>query len=455
MTSTPLDRNLETQVDPQQEYRALIRSLKYTQGFGLLFVQCSPAEGKRLIAKVKKDLPQRSIEVLSLTGPIETLYDKVDALYQNKPIEVLFVQGIEHSLYDYEKNRFWSDEAQKLHYSETGVPRLLQHLNLSRERFRESFAFHFVFLVPHFALKYLTRRAPDFFDWRSGVLEFATEREQLRQETAQATIERFLKDNPQDLTPEECRKYLLTIQSLLEEPHQSDEYQADLLFEQARLFDIAGDEEAAIVSYDRAIDFKPHNHQAWYNRGIALSNLGRYEEAVVSYGKALDIKPDDHQVWYNRGLALGSLGRYEEAITSYNKAVNTKPDKEEAWHNRGIVLSNLGRSEEALTSYDKALEFKPDRYETWNNRGVALGNLGRYEEEIASYDKVLELKPDCPDAFYNKACCYTLQTNTEAAIANLSRAIALSPGKYREMAKTDSDFDSIRDNEQFNALVAG
>jgi hypothetical protein len=46
-------------------------------------------------------------------------------------------------------------------------------------------------------------------------------------------------------------------------------------------------------------------------------------------------------------------------------------------------------------------------------------------------------------------------TDFEYAIANLSRAIALSPDEYREMAKTDSDFDSIRDNEQFQALISG
>jgi tetratricopeptide (TPR) repeat protein len=387
MTSTPFDRNLEPQVNPQQEYRALVRSLKFTQGFGLLFVQCSPAEGKRLIKRVKKDLPQKQIEVLSLTEPIETLYDKVEALYQNKPIEVLFVQGIEHSLYDYEKNRLWSDDAQRLNYSETGVPRLLQHLNLSRERFRESFLFHFVFLVSPFALKYLTRRAPDFFDWRSGVLAFPTELEQLRKESSQATIERSLKDNPQSLPPEEFRKSVLTIQSLLEEPQQSSEYKAGLLFELTQLFDIAEDEEAVIAGFD--------------------------------------------------------------------KALQNKPDCPETLNNRGVVLGNLGRYEAAITSFDKALQFNPECSETWCNRGIVLGNLGRYEEAITSFDKALQFNPDKDEAWYNKACCYALKVDTKAAIENLSRAIALNPDEYQNMAKTDSDFDSIRHDKRFQALIDG
>jgi tetratricopeptide (TPR) repeat protein len=387
MTSTPLDRNLYVQVNPQKEYRALIRSLKYTQGFGLLFVQCSPAEGERLIAKVQRDLPQKQIEVLSLTKPIETLYDKVDDLYQSKPIDVLFVQGIEHSLYDYEKNRLWDDEAQRWGYSETGVPRLLQHLNLNREKFQENFIFHFVFLVPHFALKYLIRRAPDFFDWNSGVLEFAMDRERLYQESEEAIFERILTDRPLEMTPENCRKSVLKIQALLEEPHQSKEQQVDLLIEQARLFDLTENWEAAITSLSKVLQIKPDEDLAWYNRGIALSNLDRHEEAINSYDKALQLNPDEDLTWYNRGYALDELGRYEEAI--------------------------------------------------------------------ASYDKALTLNPNDPRILYNKACSYALQANLEAAIANLSRAIELSPEKYQEMAKTDSDFNLIRDDERFQALVLG
>jgi tetratricopeptide (TPR) repeat protein len=553
MTSTPLDRNLDAQVDSELEYKALIRSLKYTQGFGLLFVQCSPAEGQRLIARVRKDLLQKHIEVLSLTEPIETLYDKVETLYRNKPIDVLFVQGIEHSLYDYEKNRLWSDEAQRRSYSETGIPRLLQHLNLSRERFYEDFAFHFVFLVSHFVLKYLTRRAPDFFDWRSGVLEFAMDRGQLHQESTRATVEQWQRDNQWDLPPDECRKNLLEIQALIEEPYQTDECKADLFFEQGRLFGILEEYEEAIASYNKALQFKPDDDIAWSNRGIALSRLGHHEEAIASFDKALQFKPDHDSAWYNRGNALGNLGRYEGAIASYDKALQFKPDYVDAWYNQGIALGNLGRYEEAIASYDKVLQFKPDYVDAWNNRGVALdelvcyeeaiasydkalqlnpdkdlvlnnrgnvlSNLGRYkeaiasydkalqlnpyydlawynrgialdelgryeeaiasydkalqlnpyydlawynrgialvtlgnnEEAIASYDKALTLNPNDPRIFYNKACSYALQANPEDAIANLSRAIELSPEQYQDIAKTDSDFDLLRDNERFNS----
>jgi tetratricopeptide (TPR) repeat protein len=211
--------------------------------------------------------------------------------------------------------------------------------------------------------------------------------------------------------------------------------------------------EEAIASYDRAVEIKPDYPNAWYGRGVALGNLGRYEDEIASYDRAVEIKPDYPEAWYNRGVALGNLGRYEEAIASYDRAVEIKPDYPEAWYNRGIALGNLGRYEDEIASYDKAVEIKPDLPDAWYGRGVALGNLGRYEEAIASYDKALQLNPNEPYLYYNKACCYGLQGNVELAIENLQRAISLDV-KCQDMAKTDKDFDRIREDVRFQSLLS-
>ncbi len=76
-----------------------------------------------------------------------------------------------------------------------------------------------------------------------------------------------------------------------------------------------------------------------------------------------------------------------------------------------------------------------------------------YKEAIASYDQALKFKPDYDSAWYNKACSYALQGNIEQAIENLEKAIHLNPDKYQEMAKTDSDFDSLREDERFLVLI--
>ena len=189
--------------------------------------------------------------------------------------------------------------------------------------------------------------------------------------------------------------------------------------------------EEAIASYDKAVEFKPDDHQAWNNRGVALFNLGRYEEAIASFDKVVEFKPDLHEAWNNRGNALDDLGRYEEAIASYDKAVEFNPDKHEAWYNRGVALFNLGRYEEAIAFFDKAVEFKPDFHEAWNNRGVALFNLGRYEEAIASYDKAVEFKPDKHEAWFNRGVALDDLGRYEEAIASWDKAVEFKPDDHQ------------------------
>ncbi|MEG4147112.1 tetratricopeptide repeat protein [Microcoleus sp. Pol12B5] len=510
--------------EPEEEYRDLIRAIKRTKGFSLLFVECSPAEGERWIARVKTDISQQKIEVLRLKESVYDFYNLIEELPNRERINVLFVQGLEYSLYEYEqeKKELGWESKDIYSYSWRGVPPVLINLNQQRERFRDNFKICFVFLLPKFAIDYFIQRAPDFFDWRSSLFKLSMDKELLQLESRQACSERWKQEDYLALTPQERKRELVRIQSLIDEDGQTPEQQAELFYEQGLLYDYAEEYAKAIASYDKALEIKPDLHEAWYNRGIvlrklgrleeaiasynkaleikpdlheawnnrgyalndlgrfedaiasydkalefkpdlqqvawnnrgnALGNLGRLEDAIASYDKALEVKPDYHVAWYNRGNALGNLGRLEDAIASYDKALEVKPDYYEAWYNRGNALCKLGRLEEAIASYDKALEFKPDKDEAWYNRGIALGILGRLEEAIASCDKALEFKPDYHPAFYNKACCYALHSQIDQAIQNLQQAINLNPDKYREMAKTNSDFDSIRSHTRFQALI--
>ncbi|MBE9099313.1 tetratricopeptide repeat protein [filamentous cyanobacterium LEGE 07170] len=215
-----------------------------------------------------------------------------------------------------------------------------------------------------------------------------------------------------------------------------------------------GRKEEAIANYDKAIEIDPDFHYAWNNRGITLADLGRKEEAIDSCDKALELKPDDHLTWIIRGIMLTNLDRKEEAIASYDKSLEIKPDNYTAWSYRGTVLADLGRPEEAIASYDKALEIKRDEATTWVVRGFALERLARYEDAIESYNKSLSLNPEFHQGVYSKACCYALWSKVDEAIEMLQKAIEID-ANYREQAKTDTDFDGIREDAQFRRLVEG
>jgi hypothetical protein len=65
-----------------------------------------------------------------------------------------------------------------------------------------------------------------------------------------------------------------------------------------------------------------------------------------------------------------------------------------------------------------------------------------------------EQKKSCfLSCYYGKACCCSLQGEIGQAIDNLQKAIDIAPRRSRSEAKHNPDFDSIRDDERFRALM--
>jgi tetratricopeptide (TPR) repeat protein len=188
-----------------------------------------------------------------------------------------------------------------------------------------------------------------------------------------------------------------------------------------------GKYEEAIKCYDRAIEIKSNYEQAWYNKGWALGELGKYEEAIKCYDKAIEIKPNYEQAWYNKGVALGKLGKHEEEIKCYDKAIEIKPNYEQAWYNKGVTLGELGKHEEEIKCFDRAIEIKPNYEQAWYNKGVTLGELGKYEEAIKCYDKAIEIKPNDEDAWNNKGWALGKLGKYEEAIKCYDKAIEIKP----------------------------
>jgi tetratricopeptide (TPR) repeat protein len=224
------------------------------------------------------------------------------------------------------------------------------------------------------------------------------------------------------MTPGKLASEALTIVARLD---RSDEPNSKFLNHEAWFF--TGLDFREQGTYKETIEIKPDYSEAWYNRGNALLDLGRYEEAIASYDRAIEIKSDDHQSCCNRGIALGALGRYDEAIASYDQAIEIKPNKHKAWSGRGNALDTLCRYEEAIASYDRAIEINPDDHAAWYNRGNALDDLGRYQEAIASYDQAIKINPDLHEAWSGRGIALRDLGRDEEAIASYDQAIELNP----------------------------
>ncbi|HEY9618391.1 MAG TPA: tetratricopeptide repeat protein [Microcoleaceae cyanobacterium] len=99
-------------------------------------------------------------------------------------------------------------------------------------------------------------------------------------------------------------------------------------------------------------------HRIWCSRGKVLTRQGYYEAALTSFDAALQLQPNDHQSWVFRGVVLMHLKRYKAALASFNQALELVADDREVWIFRGAVLTYLNQSEEATKSYQRALSMQ-------------------------------------------------------------------------------------------------
>jgi tetratricopeptide (TPR) repeat protein len=77
---------------------------------------------------------------------------------------------------------------------------------------------------------------------------------------------------------------------------------------------------------------------------------------------------------------------------------------------------------------------------------------GDYDGVVERGRELIEANPQYPLLFYNLACCESLSGRTADAIEHLRHAAERSE-QLREYAKSDSDFDPIREEPAFKELI--
>jgi hypothetical protein len=83
-----------------------------------------------------------------------------------------------------------------------------------------------------------------------------------------------------------------------------------------------------------------------------------------------------------------------------------------------------------------------------------LYEAGKYAEAADRGGALVEAHPQYAGLFYNLACCESLAGRPIDALGHLGHAIDMSE-RFRSYARDDSDFDPIRDEASFKALIGG
>ena len=216
----------------------------------------------------------------------------------------------------------------------------------------------------------------------------------------------------------------------------------------------------AIEMNQKALALEPTSLDAQFGIAMVYFHHRRFAESR----RALEAILKENSEFYPGYLRLGMIAELgndlEGALKHYRRAAKLKPQDEDSWRNVAGAYRKLGNIEAANKAMLKVIEITSRKLEAslddiivMSCLAEAYARFGSREEANATLRRVLELEPNDGLAVYNCACAYALLGEKPSAMVLLRRAYDSGFRTVGHWAKTDSAFETLREDGDFRQLV--
>jgi serine/threonine protein kinase/Tfp pilus assembly protein PilF len=216
----------------------------------------------------------------------------------------------------------------------------------------------------------------------------------------------------------------------------------------------------ADVASRKALDLEPELPEAHVSRGLAVSLSKRFDEAEGEFETAMQLDPKLYEASYWYGRARLAQGQFDEAARLLERATALRPEDYQAQHFLSQTLSAAGRTDEAdaarrreVRLLEQHLELNPEDPRACILGAVAYAILGETDKSVDLASRAMAIDPEDPMLLYNVACNYSVLQRYDDALNALERAVEKGWGD-RAWIEHDSDFDPLRSNPKFQAIVS-
>jgi adenylate cyclase len=220
--------------------------------------------------------------------------------------------------------------------------------------------------------------------------------------------------------------------------------------------------DGGLAAAERALELNANLAEAHAVKARIFSEEKRDDEASREIETALRLDPESHQVNKLAGLLRFRQQRLDEAIRYFDKAVALEEDD---FGSGGMLITchtALGNREAArraaeitLARAEKVLTHDLNNGSAMGHGSDALAVLGQRERAKDWMNRALLIDPDNLTMRYNFACALANHLNDkDAALEMLGPALEKMGTGFINHAKVDPDFDCIRDDPRFKAMLA-
>jgi tetratricopeptide (TPR) repeat protein len=144
------------------------------------------------------------------------------------------------------------------------------------------------------------------------------------------------------------------------------------------------------------------------DKGVDLVNKKKFEEGIALYSKAIKQNPRVQLAYYNRGIAYSEIKEYTKALADIDKILLLKStavrmidrdfnpsaegqgqvDYGDAFYLRAVVKSYMDSLQASFNDFQRAIETHyADSSDCLVWQGILLGKAGKHEEACEYFEK--------------------------------------------------------------------
>jgi Flp pilus assembly protein TadD len=157
----------------------------------------------------------------------------------------------------------------------------------------------------------------------------------------------------------------------------------------AELF--AGDTDAAIAAFRRALEMDPTLESAWANLGVACARAGDTVAAERAYLRSLELQPGDQAAMSNLSNLYVRLGRTREARLWHERARKFLLKNPYYHYDEGVRAEESGDYRRSIDYFRTAIRLKPTEHHfhfAMARAHMRLGEMAAVEKWLRSALKV-------------------------------------------------------------------
>jgi serine/threonine protein kinase/cytochrome c-type biogenesis protein CcmH/NrfG len=216
----------------------------------------------------------------------------------------------------------------------------------------------------------------------------------------------------------------------------------------------------AIEMNQKALALEPTSLEAKFGIAMVYFHHRRFAESIRTIQEILQENSEFYPGYLRLGMIAELSNDFEGALRHYRRAAELKPHDEDAWTFLASVYRKLGNVAAAAKAALRVIEITSRKLEAslddiivMSRLAEAYARFGSREETVATLRRVLELEPNDGLAVYNCSCAYALLGEKKASLLLLRRAFESGFRTVAHWARTDSAFDPIREDEEFQKLL--